>query len=242
MSVSVEARDLTASLPGLPGLAEKGPDGKIHGSLVDLVKAIDDVYEEGKIIVRGPYPFKRSIFNVVKGNADFHPILIKGANPEGFVYSSVRIAVLSEVLYTNSDKPRVDKNNLWKYKFDTGPSGAEIIREEFLKRFNKSPEIYIINTPKQGLLRVSIGRTDGYIKDMDSCDAVIRKLKLKNIRRELFVQRDVHAVVPLGSRGKEVDEILTKALGKLREQKRLMKLVYKLHKPWIDWQPYEMDW
>ena len=89
---------------------------------------------------------------------------------------------------------------------------------------------------------LSLGRCDGFLMDMDSGDAVIRELKLKNIRRELYRLQDVHAIVSSEPRGKGIDEILTKALGKLREQGRLEKLVYKLHKTWTEWQPYEMDW
>ncbi len=243
LPIKVEAIDLTVSLPQRPGIAEKGPNGEIYGSLVDLIIAIDNEYIGGKIIILGIYPFQHSIKNVIDGNADFHPIMIKDKNPEGFVYSSERIAVLSDVLYTNSDKPRLDMGNLWKYRIDVGRGHANFFRKEFLKSGNKPPaNINEVDRIMQGLLKVAFGRIDGFLMDMDSADSVLRKLRLKNIRRELYERKDVHAIVPLGPRGKEVDKILTKALGKLREKGHLKKLVYNLHKPWKDWQPYEKDW
>jgi hypothetical protein len=58
---------LVASLAEIPGLA----DSNEEGVLVDIVKAIDEVWEEGtiEIIVA---PFARSIQNVINGDADFH--------------------------------------------------------------------------------------------------------------------------------------------------------------------------
>jgi ABC-type amino acid transport substrate-binding protein len=230
--INTVARDLTVSLPERAGLAELDREGKISGSLVELVKAIDDVYDEGKIIIIGVYPFKRSIRYVINGKADFQPINIKGSKQKGFIYSSVRITVLSDVLYTNSDTSPLDKNNLWKYQINVGRGHGEIFRNEFLKRFKRpAKNIQEITTVRQGLLMVSAGRSEGFLMDMDSGDAVLRKLKLRNIRRELYRQRDVHAIMHPGIRGKEVDRILTKAFSKLRKQGRLKNLVNKLQNP-----------
>ena len=59
--------DLKASIAQLPGLA----DSPEKGAFIDLVKAIDAAYKDGKITI-GVYPFARSVNNVIDGFADFH--------------------------------------------------------------------------------------------------------------------------------------------------------------------------
>ena len=70
--IPIESTDLRASLPILPPLVES----KEKGILIDLIKAIDEEYTEGNIIIQ-TYPFARALSNVIQGNADFEmPFLV----------------------------------------------------------------------------------------------------------------------------------------------------------------------
>jgi hypothetical protein len=99
--------DLLVSLPNIAPLAYE-ENGVKKGSLVELVAAMDRIYQtqgveiagtlkKGRIILTGIYPFKRSIEYVADGYTDFHiPYLV---NPHtsieylerelGITYSSV---------------------------------------------------------------------------------------------------------------------------------------------------------
>jgi len=63
-SNSAFCRDLKVSLGYIPSLSES-PD---QGYLVDFVRAMDEIYTEGSIIIT-VYPFPRSLQNVVHGLA-----------------------------------------------------------------------------------------------------------------------------------------------------------------------------
>ena len=78
--------NLKASIAQLPVLSES-PE---KGIFVELVKALDEVYEEGTIEIE-VYPFARSVENVLRGNADFHipsfrnPVIPESSLPFAFV-------------------------------------------------------------------------------------------------------------------------------------------------------------
>jgi len=99
-----DAQNMVASLAQLLGLADS-PD---KGALVDLVKAIDEVYTEGtiKIVI---YPFPRSKENVITGKVDYHmPINVNPLVPVSklpYRYISEKIGSFVNLLYSQADKP-----------------------------------------------------------------------------------------------------------------------------------------
>ena len=105
---TAHARDLQASLPYLPCVLET-PE---RGAFIDLVKAIDDVYTEGRIIIK-IYPFQRSLYNVVSGKADFHLPMFKNPAipPEQlpFRHISLPMGNVVLVLYSHIDRPLTKK-------------------------------------------------------------------------------------------------------------------------------------
>lgn len=124
-SISVFARDLKATLAYLPTLIDDANTGKY----VEFLKAIDDAYEDGKIIKK-VYPFERSIQNVLNGRADFHmPLLVNPLISEEtlpYRYSTEDIGFVVFVLYTNIRNPITKKVLLnTRYK----------LTEEGLKKF-----------------------------------------------------------------------------------------------------------
>ncbi len=233
MTAAAEGKDLTVSVGQIPGHAEKGPDGQPRGGFIDLIKAMDEVYEEGSIIILGVFPFKRSLLNLKSGDADFHLPLVKVDERvvEDLVFSSERIAHLAEVLYTNAEKPELDFDNLDRYTF-------EVVQGHGEHRFN----VKEISHLEDGVLNVANGGSDGFLLEQDAADAYIRAHQVKNIRRKLFRQLPVHIMFAKTPDVDELDRIVTIIIRKLRESGRLQEIMDKVHKPYEDWQPFKMDW
>jgi polar amino acid transport system substrate-binding protein len=231
----VHAQDLKASLAILPIHSEIGDDAEPKGGFVELVKAIDDVYKEGEITIK-LYPFARSLKNVISGIADFHAPLIKLPHiPEDtlpYTYASERITEVAFVLYTNTSKLKLDRMNLSKYVIATMMGHTHFF--PFMVREN--------TTIAGGINMLSMGRIDGYIMEQEAVDNFIRKNKLKNIRRELYFQWDSSIVIPKGKKNKEIDEIISGALRILKVTGKLQEITKKIHQPYIEWQPSDMNW
>jgi ABC-type amino acid transport substrate-binding protein len=97
-----------------------------------------------------------------------------------------------------------------------------------------------IQTSIEGSMKmVDAGRLDAFIMTQDEGDRLVRKLDLKNTRRNLYAVLPVHFVVAKGPRGKKADEILTKVLEEMKKRGTLKKLSTSVHKTteYIDWQP-----
>ncbi len=158
---ATEARDLKASLAYLPKIAES-PE---KGVLVDLVRAMDEAYPEGKILI-GVYPFKRSVDNVISGNADFHmPILLNPLIPEEklpYSHSTVTFRKVIFVLYANKNNKDINPQNLCdhKYKIETYRGVADYFD------FPVIPSDSIENSLK----KADLGRTDGCILAMPEAE------------------------------------------------------------------------
>jgi polar amino acid transport system substrate-binding protein len=234
------ARDLVASLAQLSGQADS-PD---KGTLVDLVKAIDDVYP-GRIKIE-VYPFPRSIDNVIKGNADFQIPNLRNPNismtniPYQFV--SEKIGSPSSVIYSNSDKiitrkmldEAVAKGGKFPYLIE-GVSGME--------SFYSFP--YVVSTIDLTamLQKVQNKKIDAFLWIQDEADLTLRQLKFNSIHRELYGVFDEMITIPKGPKGDELNAILSDCLRKLKTSGRLQELYSKKeHQPYTNWQPNQMGW
>jgi polar amino acid transport system substrate-binding protein len=232
---NIEAKDLNASLAIIPVHSEIGADGKPTGGFFEVAKAIDRVYQGGNISIK-LYPFAKSLAMVEKAESDFHIPLIRLSHiPEStlpFAYVDEPITKVSFVLYTQSDKPEIKKEDLKNYRIETVRGHKHFF--PFKVREGDSIE--------SGIQKLSIGRIDGFILEQDAVDAYIRAKKIKNIKRALYETWDSCVVIPKAYKGKEVDSIITNALRKLKETKELQNITIKIHKPYSDWQPYKMNW
>jgi polar amino acid transport system substrate-binding protein len=231
--------DLTASLANLPGLADS-PD---KGTFVELVKAIGDVYTEGKITIE-VFPFARSVNNVLTGLADFHiptvrnPMVDQAKLPYGTV--KVPMGSVTFVIYSNSassiSKKMLDdaiaggKN--FPYKIDL-PGGIE---NQF--PFTGTPT----NDLEHSLRKLSAGRIDALIWAQEEVDATLKALKLKNIHREFWTNFDDAIIIPKGAEGDKLDRILSDALTALKKSGKLEALHSRVHHSYDTWQPAEMGW
>lgn len=97
------------------------------------------------------------------------------------------------------------------------------------------------NDTEQSLKKVQTGRIDAYIWAPEA-DGLVRQLKLGRIHREKLDNYDDPIIVANSPRGKQVAEILDKALKELRASGRLQLLYAPMHAPYEVWQPHEMGW
>lgn len=238
LSAYSQARDLSASLAQIPGLA----DSVDKGFFVDLVKAMDEVHP-GKIKIE-LYPFARSMNNAVTGKSDFHiPAANNPAIPAAslpYRYASEKIGTLAMVLYTNADKPLT-----WK------------LIEEAVKKGGKFPYVVEVsggaegncifpavptNDWEQSMKKLAAGRIDAIWNAQEETDFVLRQLKLKNVKRESAGNLDDVIVLQKSAKGDEVDVVISDLLRKLRASGKLDALYRKIHLPYDDWQPAKMGW
>ena len=201
---SAQARDLKASIGYVPVLCET-PD---KGILIDLLKAMDEVYTDGKIIIN-VYPPARAIDNVVKGSHDFFAPFLKSKNmdPDALPFRLFEALWKTPfLLYANKDVD-IDMNNLGNYKLETNPVAIHFFD------FPLQP----FASAESSLKKVDMGRIDGLIYAMNETDTLLKRLGLKNVKRIYFDAFDAPILVAKGQKGDEVEKILSPLLKKLRD-------------------------
>lgn len=227
------SKDLQGSLAYLPDILES-PE---KGVFVDLVKAIDQEYDGGAIVIQ-VYPFNRSVDNVVKGKADFHmPMLKNPLIPEKdlpFRYVSVPIGKVVIVLYSRKDNiitaEMIEKAkglDKFPYKIETDAG---------VTNFFEFPTIGS-SSIEQSFRKLAKGRIDGFLFAQEESDFTLKKINENNIHREFFKEYDDVIIIPKGPEADEVNKILSDALNKLEASGRLLELHNKIHVPYQDWQP-----
>lgn len=230
-----QARDLRISLAQLPIHAYTGSMGDKRGTFVDLVRAMDDVYQEGKISIK-IYPFARSLENVITGRADVHIPLIKAPNfkKEGLAYTfaSETMGVATFVLYSRADKPPLDIKNMAQYSLSTMRGHKEFFPFEITEDTGNI----------QGIEKVLRGRTDGYIIEQDTADNYIKAHEIKNLRRTYYAQFDFGVVIPSGEEHFKINQIMSKIIRKLKASGEIKRLFKAINTEFVTWQPYEMHW
>jgi polar amino acid transport system substrate-binding protein len=207
------ARDLKATLGLIPPYAFSSD----KGMLVDLVKAMDEIYTDGKITIDA-FPTARAIDNLLKGTHDFFMPMLKSDTMDfealPFRFSETLWSSIF-VLYTNKNNKEINLSNLANYKIET--------LSNIISYFD------IPMLPSAGLesslKKVDMGRIDGYIFSMGPVDATLKKLGLKNIKRTNFKTFEGPIVVKKGSNGDEVEAILLPLLKQLRENGTFDKIM-----------------
>jgi polar amino acid transport system substrate-binding protein len=228
MVVAVQAKDLKASLPcPLAPLVES----KDKGILIDLLKAMQEEYKDGKI-TWDVFPFKRSMENVEKGKYDFHmPQLVNpkiSADKLPFQFSSDVIFKVIFALYSNKNNKEINPKNVSQFKIETEMGTMDF----FDFKVAGSPDI------GSSLQKVDLGRIDGWIMAMPESDMALKKLGLKNIKRWEYAKYDARIVLPKGPEGKETDKILRDLIKKLKANGKYQKIMGPILDQKFDpWQP-----
>lgn len=218
------AKDLKASLALLPGLAELGADGQPKGQFVDLIKAIDELYEEGNISITIS-PFPRSIDNVLKGKADFHYPLLRNpdVSPDVLPYamSTASLFYLRFNIYYNKKHAGFTKEmvkDTGKYKVETERGHAKVF--DFAIRPSDSI--------KASLKKVNMGRIDAYVFSSGLTGKQLNVMDAKdkaNIKIELYDWFESIFVLPKNNNTDEIDRILSSAIEKLKENGKLKQIL-----------------
>jgi polar amino acid transport system substrate-binding protein len=233
------SKNLEASLAALPGLADS-PDS---GTFVELVKAIGDVYTDGKITIR-VFPFTRSVNNVLTGLADFHIPTVRNPMVDQTIlpYGTVKVPMgkVTFVIYSNTAKPiskkmlddAITAGKSFPYKCEV-PGGIE---NQFPFNATSSNDI------EQSLKKLAIGRIDALVWAQEEVDATLKTLKFINIHREFWMDFDDAIIIPKGAEGDRLDKILSDAMTVLNKSGKLQALHSKVHHSYDKWQPSEMGW
>jgi len=231
-------RDLVASLAQLPGLADS-PD---KGAYVDIVKAIDDVYP-GKIKIE-VVPMIRSINNVVEGTADFHVPSLRNPLTDlsklPYRYLTEKTGSVTDVIYSNKDK--IITKKMIDDALATGGKFPYVIEVVGGMEANFPFPALPSRDIEQSLQKVQDKRLDAMIRVQDESDRSLEKLKLNMIHRSFYAGFDDVIIIPKGSKGDELDKILSDCLRKLKASGRMQELYKKAHLPYKEWQPSEMSW
>jgi polar amino acid transport system substrate-binding protein len=94
----------------------------------------------------------------------------------------------------------------------------------------------------QSLKKVAAKRIDALVWAQEETDLTLKHLKLGGIRRDFWQTFDDVILIPKGPAGDRMNAILSKALTTLKASGRLGQLYFHIHRPYNDWQPYEMEW
>lgn len=212
------------SLAQMPVYAES----KSKGVLVDLVKAIEKT--NGNKISIKVMPFASSVYMAQKGKTDVHMPLIKNdildESQLPFMYSTETIFQVNFVLYTKKGSD-VTLDNLKSKKIET--DRAHVAYFPF--------DIKPTNSIAKSLEKVHNGTIDGFIFADFATDPYLKSSGFKDIKRGLYKVFESKMVLPKTARGKEVNNVLSLAIGKLRQSGELEKIMHKIDLPYNNWQP-----
>ena len=227
--IAVNAKDYKISVGKLPLYSES----KDKGILIDVLKAMDEEYKEGRFIIE-VYPFGRSINNVVTGKADIHfptigkniwskenDIYEKELNKQGLRRSSCSLTKTHFALYTNTEKPELDISKIQNYKIET-----DIGHTIFFNKNMQGTTCLPCSVEK-----LSAGRIDGLVFASREIDFMIKDGKYKNIKRQNFKIFGSKFILPTGEKGEEIDKLLASLIEKMIKNGTLAKIA----KPYTDY-------
>ncbi len=195
--------------------------------------------EEGAAVTPQIVPFARCVYLVGNKQADLlYPLI---ANPDKakwnkvkFDYSLTVTHKIVFVLYSNKGKrvsvAELKKGNARRLVIETDAAHTDYFS------FAVSPSASIDGSLK----KVDKGQIDGYIFAQNSTDALLKKLALKNIKREYFDIYDCGFGIAKGTRGGALDKVLAGGLAKMKTDGQYQKLLgptIKSGSTYIDWQP-----
>lgn len=223
------AKDYKISVGKLPLYSES----KDKGILIDVLKAMDEEYKEGKFIIE-VYPFARSINNVIEGKADVHfPTIGKNIwsaendlyeqklRKQGIRRSSCSLTKTHFALYSNTSKPKIDISKIEDYRVET-----DIGHTVF---FNKNMQGTVCLPCS--VKKLSANRLDGLVFASREIDSMIKAGKYKNIRRQDFKIFGSKFILPVGKKGDELDKLLRSLIKKMIVNGKLAKVA----KPYTDY-------
>jgi len=229
---------LVGSMAIIPGIVDSEKEGPFSDMMNALLSYTD------KHVSLEAFPLARAVHNVIRNEADFMVPTIRGRvnkNEElNYRFSKEKFGSVCFVLYTNAAKnisrtaieDALRKNEPLPYILEGPALSGNPLGERLLPS----------NDVSLSLQKVHKGRVDGFIWAQEESDAALKKLKLSNVRREHWADFDDSIILALGPRGDLADALLSEAIAKMRASGELDKYYRKIHSPYQDWQPAEMNW
>jgi polar amino acid transport system substrate-binding protein len=184
-------------------------------------------------------PSARGMLMVATGKVDFCGPVTASRDPKqianlDYDYSTLVTHETPLVLYTNKKKDisveDLKKGNKSQYKIETAVSMVDIFPFKTLPSTNV----------EGSLKKVDSGDIDGYIYAQAASDPILKSLGLKTIKRTLFDMAKGVLAIAKGSRGGEIDLILSKGVEILKANGKYAIIMSSLAgegSKYSDWQP-----
>jgi polar amino acid transport system substrate-binding protein len=179
------------------------------GLYFKLIEEMNNYYDDGTIIIRGIYPFKRSLHNLLNGKADAHLPILRSDNVDieslEYNYSTAKLYQGIFVLYTNKNKERLDINKLENYILETDLAHIDLFGFPIQGSTSIENSLRVLNA----------GRIDGIIYAQFIVDHLVSKHNYTNIRKQLYKAIDIVFALPKTKEGAETNKILTKIINEM---------------------------
>jgi polar amino acid transport system substrate-binding protein len=203
-SSALFAKDYKAAVKQLPGVSD---------FFVSSLKAV--VEATGNTVTVQIVPPARADYLVSTNEVDIQCPIIVMPDPTKqknlkYDYSTASTYKIAFVFYCAKNKTidmgSIKKGNPSKYNIEVDPSRME----EFDFKVIPSSNF------EASLKKIESGAIDGAIFAQTIADPILKNLKLKNVKRQLWFEYDNAYSIQKGTRGGEVDKMLVKGIAALK--------------------------
>jgi polar amino acid transport system substrate-binding protein len=224
--------DLRVGAMLLPGLIESAQSGP----LTDLLRALDEVYTEGRLLI-SVAPVGRIYEEVHAGRLDFAlpsvrlPLNGRPTRPVQVRASTASFGTVSFVLYSRPGqvvtRARIE---------------SELAARDFRLRIEAPMldwgfPVEPFTDFESALRKVAAGRIDAFLWAQEEGDRSLRELGLRDMHRELYAGLQDIYILPPTPASDATDALLSRLTDSLRDSGRLQALYSRIHLPFDPWQP-----
>jgi len=184
-------------------------------------------------------PFARAIHLMEEGQADVASSIVEIPDQTKwstlkFDYSTVTALKIVFVLYASKN------NTIQASELKAGnPKGYKI--ETDIAHVGHFSFVPAGSTSIDGSLKkIDANQIDGFIFSQGSTDAALKRLALKNVARQYYDTLNGAFVIQKGTRGGEIDKILSAGMAKIKQNGKYQEIVgpYSAQaSSFLDWQP-----
>lgn len=231
----IQGPDLNAHGMLLPGLV----DSAKQGGFIELIRAMDAVYSEGRIQIE-VFPVGRVYQNIKSGLCDFafptlrmsdallakvgHTVSMRSFGQVAFVLYSQRAKALTREKLERAAQRSAREGSPFPYHVIAAPVMEVPYPTSSFTNFESA------------LQMVNAGHADAFLWAQEEVDLVLQRLDLPHVQRSLYGMYEDVFLLPLGERGRQVDQILSRCLDHLEAEGQLPQLYSAIHRPYKDWQ------
>lgn len=200
------------------------------------MEAIADA--EGKKVAIQVLPFARAVYMIEAKQADIQSTIVQIPDKAKWAalkydYSTEELIKIVFVLYTNKSKPvgaaELKAGNPKGFKIET--DAAHTPHFPFA-----APSTSI----EASLKKLDAGTIDGFVFSQGATDGLLKKLELKNVRRENFDTLSGVFLLQKGGRGGSIDKMISSGLAKIKangKYKTIVGAYAEAASKYSDWQP-----